>query len=1240
MRQTSVSRKGEGVDVTKCGAIGDGYTDCTSAFSLAITTASVQPTNTIYLPAGKYSFNSTQTINANLKFAEGAKIKISSGFNLTLLGSIEANEYQNIFEVDGYLSIAGSSEVSVCWFGADPTGNIDSQPAFQAAILAADTGTSSLLGTLKAAIKVPSGNYIVHKPIVSNKNNTRIIGANGPSTQITGVGFAGPVIHYSNLSPCYVIPNAYAGGNIARIDGDTFFTEKILSFHRYGPAWYLNGKSQFCLEFIIQINVAQTQYSCILASRGSDPNISIGRSAFYVTLLPATSGYSNTNLGLQWLLTTGNGAVTAQTAAGCILTNGSFHNVRLDYDGSHMRIFVDGYAQTLITPGGTSIAQTGNIVQSYVEGVSFGNGLPQLYGGTQPVFACPVDGYMASLRLSWNSRGSANYSPPIAKFTEDGYTKFLINFDIIQATGALHYARTYGGTSYGMIDAWIPNDNGADVYGQIENNIVSDLTIISNNGPAINIEACPDFEVSNNFLYGQSGVLINQNSYNSLIRNNLIFGVGDGYGITNGGRGLGIASQAASNYVIVRDNNVAFFDVCYFCDGSFSLEGFNYLINARYAGAYLELAAAGTIGGSCFISDEGNSFDQPYGLVLMGCASVKVTGILFGVTEYTDSVQILINNTAGGSINGNSSVIIESVSFVSGIGQPASVKVIGTRAQDDVIFNGCNYGGNSIPLLQIDNTTLGRIVVNPEEEKSLTIALSDLDTTLNINSWIYGQLIFTGSLSAIRNIFVPSIAGYVRTITNNTNYALLVKTASGTGVYVPSGKQAVLYCDGTNIIQNLLSDPDTQMAITLNNTPTTALTYAMPDNSTLKLDAIVIGRDAVTGLKSAIYNLSSSYYRYGSTPQIIGSVTSTDTKGTNAGSPPSGWGATITTSSNNVIVQLTGDGYDQVNWIVVPKINLVTGIIPAPTVISANKSIGDYSGGTVITIQVSNSLGCTGATVCGVALSGFSIVDGTHVRGTTGAMTASATPGSITVTNPSGTGTLSNAFEAFAPTNLAHAVYWMRADLGYNAGAKTWTDQIGSKVFGTSTGYGVSGSTFPSTTTGTNGKTCLSLGSGSQIGNATPFGSGFVHEFFVAQNSTSSTQSCPRDFGDNNGGTTAGNDPFFALSGLIYDPSNTTLRPGFGSSEGATLASPFIYEVSLNSSTPERKVFLNNTSMFDDTSSAFSFASTGTPTYGRSRNAVNGAVTFYEHIYLSQTATTSERNRLYAYLDDRYGLSF
>ncbi len=86
----------------------------------------------------------------------------------------------------------------------------------------------------------------------------------------------------------------------------------------------------------------------------------------------------------------------------------------------------------------------------------------------------------------------------------------------------------------------------------------------------------------------------------------------------------------------------------------------------------------------------------------------------------------------------------------------------------------------------------------------------------------------------------------------------------------------------------------------------------------------------------------------------------------------------------------------------------------APTVVASSPNIGFFDGGQLVTIQVTNSAGCTSASVAGVALTGFAIVDGTHVRGTTGIM-ARGTAQAVAVTNPIGTGS-ANLWETFNPT--------------------------------------------------------------------------------------------------------------------------------------------------------------------------------------------------------------------------------
>ncbi len=113
----------------------------------------------------------------------------------------------------------------------------------------------------------------------------------------------------------------------------------------------------------------------------------------------------------------------------------------------------------------------------------------------------------------------------------------------------------------------------------------------------------------------------------------------------------------------------------------------------------------------------------------------------------------------------------------------------------------------------------------------------------------------------------------------------------------------------------------------------------------------------------------------------------------------------------------------------------------APRVQSISPTSGSLLGGDTVTITVQSSAGCTSATVGGITLTSFVIVDGTHVRGVTSAHSAGAVD--VTVTNPTGTGTLAAAFTyaASLPTALSGLKLWLRADLGCTAGS--WLDQSG-----------------------------------------------------------------------------------------------------------------------------------------------------------------------------------------------------
>jgi hypothetical protein len=59
-------------------------------------------------------------------------------------------------------------------------------------------------------------------------------------------------------------------------------------------------------------------------------------------------------------------------------------------------------------------------------------------------------------------------------------------------------------------------------------------------------------------------------------------------------------------------------------------------------------------------------------------------------------------------------------------------------------------------------------------------------------------LLLTGSLSSVANLVVPSVQWQWDLIKNSTGQTITVKTSAGTGVAIPNGRQAQVYCDGSD----------------------------------------------------------------------------------------------------------------------------------------------------------------------------------------------------------------------------------------------------------------------------------------------------------------------------------------------------------------------------------------------------------------------------------------------------------
>ena len=106
-----------------------------------------------------------------------------------------------------------------------------------------------------------------------------------------------------------------------------------------------------------------------------------------------------------------------------------------------------------------------------------------------------------------------------------------------------------------------------------------------------------------------------------------------------------------------------------------------------------------------------------------------------------------------------------------------------------------------------DIARVGATVIDPLEQAITgvqSITMTDANYTLTSFNGVVDEarnavLIFTGTLSQQRNVIAPLVEK-IYTIRNNTTggYGIQIIGASGTGVVIPNGVTASVYCDGTN----------------------------------------------------------------------------------------------------------------------------------------------------------------------------------------------------------------------------------------------------------------------------------------------------------------------------------------------------------------------------------------------------------------------------------------------------------
>ena len=105
----------------------------------------------------------------------------------------------------------------------------------------------------------------------------------------------------------------------------------------------------------------------------------------------------------------------------------------------------------------------------------------------------------------------------------------------------------------------------------------------------------------------------------------------------------------------------------------------------------------------------------------------------------------------------------------------------------------------------LEQAIVGRGVVEYTSDANKTITLTESNSSQDArNLFLYVDTDMSTTLTATRDLIVPTIEKtYVVHNDTTGSQSIRVKTTSGTGITIPNGKKAILYVDGTNVIEQL-----------------------------------------------------------------------------------------------------------------------------------------------------------------------------------------------------------------------------------------------------------------------------------------------------------------------------------------------------------------------------------------------------------------------------------------------------
>lgn len=409
------------------GAVASSGIHTASYATLADLLTAVGSTPTYVIVDSVVSVSASTEIPATitLQVVAPGQFSFSNSAVLTIDGTLTADPLYQVFSGTGSVAFAcgGTSVVSPGWWGLDSVTNITR--GLQAAV--------DSLPTCGGSIKIPSTpalGWDLTKPIRINRSHVDVEGTGNRDTSLINATMAaGPAFLVAADSPGIPTETALATGTGSAF---TLSAGNAFDLSDFG-ACELNGLAAFSAETFVKFSAfTEGGVYYLLSSRGRELDSESAIGAFEVEL-DTTGGAGTEKIVGKLRVGSSYKVVTGTT----IVSTATVYHVAMTYDGSNVRLFVNGHLEA-------TTAATGTVTQRATEDVKLGS--PTLLWPDVPDFETAASGAVDSVRLSNNARYTSGFTAPTAKFTSESNTLVLMNFD--EQTGQLTKAYSANQVGY------------------------------------------------------------------------------------------------------------------------------------------------------------------------------------------------------------------------------------------------------------------------------------------------------------------------------------------------------------------------------------------------------------------------------------------------------------------------------------------------------------------------------------------------------------------------------------------------------------------------------------------------------------------------------------------------------------------------------------------------------------------------------------------------------------------------